>query len=94
VLRLLETDQNVPFLTPPRRGRIVLELSFADRCDIDARLLLAFLFEAGPHAEVRRAAKQDDLPEWVEQYKILSTYLRAKPSRPSEAPASENDAGS
>lgn len=81
VLRLLERSGKEWTLTPPRRGRIARELNFADRFNIHSKLLLAFLYEAGPHQLIRKAANARKAAPWMEPYQRLSNVLREDASK-------------
>lgn len=68
VLRLIE-QRRKPILTPPTRSRIVLELGFADKCNIPSKLLLGFLHEAGSHQLLKQQATQRQPLKWTERYR-------------------------
>lgn len=75
VLRLLERSGTKDLLTPTRRGRIVVQLDFADRFDIHSKLLLAFLYEAGPYPRLLKIARLKAREPWIEKYQQLSKAL-------------------
>lgn len=78
VLRLIETSSK-PRITPPRRGRIVLELRFADWCGVTSQWLLPLIFEAGNQTLIRKALKGSEPPEWTKKYRLASKpRLRSK----------------
>ena len=80
VLRLLERPSKNEWLTPPRRGRIVLHLTFALKCRISSTWLLPFLYECGNDALIKAALKADHVPPSARKYHLVSRKQR-KPQR-------------
>ena len=85
VLRLIEPAENSlrradpnEWVTAPTRMRVVLELNFADRCDIHPDWLLPFLYEAGSHEMIREAAAKESLPGWANKYREASRHTRKR----------------
>jgi hypothetical protein len=81
VLRLLEKPDSAWLLTPTRRARIADELDFADRWDIRSEVLLAFLYEAGAHRDIVKAARAPKPADWIRRYQRISNLIRKASER-------------
>jgi hypothetical protein len=77
VVRLLERPGKGWLITPSRRARIVTELNFAAANKIHSRLLLAFLYEAGPHSRIIEAASASKPADWILEYQRMSKAIAA-----------------
>jgi hypothetical protein len=76
VLRLLERQGEPWFITPSRRARIATELNFAAEHNVAPKLLLAFLYEAGSHRQIRRSMRARKKEPWIADYELMSKLLR------------------
>jgi hypothetical protein len=77
VVRLLEKQGKAWVITPSRRARIVTELNFAAKHEIHRKLLLAFLYEAGPHSRIVEAAAAAKPAPWILAYQRMSKAILA-----------------
>lgn len=92
VLRLLEEPGAGEILTPSRRARMTIELDFADRYDINPKLLLGFLYEAGAHQAIVNASRASKPATWIQHYQLASKLLRKDAKRQKQS-GGDNGAG-
>lgn len=68
VVRLIESGKEF-VLDDSARNRMVADLTLADLNGIDPAFLLAFIYEAGPIAERKRALAKSEVFAWASRYR-------------------------
>ena len=73
VIRLIETDPELPLLDKSQRFRMRLEMDLAARHAVDHVWLAAFLREAGGTAAIKKALESTEPLKWARKYAKANT---------------------